>query len=235
MRNRSLNMEASGVTPAADMTGQEAAQGSLQPLFVEGIRALDDLEERVGERQGFHDRPPAADVEAPRIRLSRRPTEPKSNRAQMPVAEEENVARMGVGVEYPVHHDLAQETVEQFAGQYIAIPCEPTGTYRREGRPSRRSITRTRLVDIDRPGPGCAQQSLPGGQRLRHRCHVACLDTQVELFAQGIAKPVGQIDCTHRPTPAPIETRARLSRIARSDSTTAGASGRQTLTTIRWP
>jgi hypothetical protein len=33
----------------------------------------------------------------------------------MSVAEEEDVARMGVGVEYPVHHDLAQETVEELA------------------------------------------------------------------------------------------------------------------------
>jgi hypothetical protein len=46
--------EHGGVGRDADgnMTGQEAAQGSPQPLFVEGIRALDDLEERVGELRG---------------------------------------------------------------------------------------------------------------------------------------------------------------------------------------
>src|ERR1019366_2230311 len=134
------------------------------------------------------------------------PDRAEVQQAQMSVTEEEDVARMGGGVEYPVDHDLAQETVEELVSQNVSIVCALAGLDCRDG-PSIQALHHQdssggHRLDRNRDAHERVSAVGRGGS---HRCHVARLDAKVDLFAQGVAKTVGQIDGTHRSTPAPIE------------------------------
>ena len=61
-------------------------------------------------------------------------------------------------------------------------------------------------MDIDSTGTGMRTPESPRWAEAAATDVISRLDSQVELFAQGIAKALGQIDGTHRSAPAPIET-----------------------------
>ncbi len=116
------------------MTGQEPAEGSMQLVFVEVLRTLDDLEQRIGERR----RVTVVDGEQQPLQSRSHPGVDTPDRAevqqaQLPVAQQEDVARMLIGVEDPVDHDLPQEAVEEAAGQRVPVGGQHAGLDRREG------------------------------------------------------------------------------------------------------
>lgn len=175
----------------------------MQLVFVEVLRTLDDLEQRIGERR----RVTVVDGEQQPLQSRSHPGVDTPDRAevqqaQLPAAQQENVARMRNGVEDPVDHDLPQEAVEEAAGQRVPVGGQHAGLDRREG------LAVQAFHDQDAPGghgpdrdrdphPCAAPQGRGGGDR----GHVALLDAQVEFLAQGIAESVSQVDGPRRPAP----------------------------------
>lgn len=185
------------------MTGQEPAEGPVQLVFVEVLGTLDDLEQRIGERRWVT----AVDGKEQSLQRGSHPGVDTPDRAevqqaQLPVAKEEDVARMGVGVEDPVDHDLPQEAVQEAAGQRGLVAGEHAGLDRRqwlavEAFHHQHPPGGHRLDRHGDPHTGAAPQGRGGGDR----GHVALLDAQVEFLAQGIAESVRQVDGPHGPAP----------------------------------
>ena len=118
MRNRSVNIRHVGGDPGCDVPGQEPAQHPLQAQLVQLLGSLDHLQQRVGQPGGV------APVQGQQQPLQRgaqpgvdAPDRPEVEQAERPVGQQQHVARVRVGVEGPVQHDLAEQAVQQAAGQ----------------------------------------------------------------------------------------------------------------------
>ncbi len=116
--NRSLNIAGPSADPGGEVTGHELADGALEAAFVDDVGAVDDLQQGVGRG----DRIAVVDREQePLQRLPGGRIEP-ADRAEVEhadpaVGEEQEVARVRVGVEDPVDRDLTEDAVEQHAAE----------------------------------------------------------------------------------------------------------------------
>ena len=120
----------------------------------------------------------------------------------MTVVEQQDVARVGVGVEGPVEHHLPEQAVEQLAGKRLP---------RFRGQPGRSGKQRSASEELHDEHPLAAVRLIrrwhpdgfvPGGRRGRHRGHVSRLDPQVEFLAQRVGESLGEVDRADGTAPA---------------------------------
>jgi hypothetical protein len=123
--------------------------------------------------------------------------------AELAVGQQQHIARVRVGVEGAFQHDLAQQAVQQAAGQRGAYIRGRAGVDRGQRPPveafhHQYPLGAERLAGHRDPDSGRGTDAGRGG----HRRHVALFHPQVELLAQGSGETLGEPGGADGPAPA---------------------------------
>jgi hypothetical protein len=139
--------------------------------------------------------------------------------AELAVGQQQQIARVRVGVEGAFQHDLAEHAVQQAAGQRGPYIRGRAGVDRGQRPPveafhHQYPLGAQRLARHRDPDSGRGTDAGRGG----HRRHVAFFHPQVELLAQGSGETLGESGRADRPAQLVLRSSRAASRPAMSRS-----------------